>query len=98
MIKKCLQRTHAWFQQQEFKRVVERLKGKAVDSFSQDVTHIVTTVGKLIIDRSRKERFLFLIQDLGKDGKKLARRTLKYLQGIVCGKWILDASCKPVAW
>ncbi|KAH8555257.1 hypothetical protein BGW37DRAFT_476442 [Umbelopsis sp. PMI_123] len=52
----------------EFKSIVQGLNGRIVDEFSQEVTHIVTTV----------------------DEKKLARRTLKYLQGIMCGKWIID--------
>ncbi|GAB5585638.1 hypothetical protein Unana1_00538 [Umbelopsis nana] len=56
--------------QTEFNRLVHRLNGQVADTFSPEVTHIVTTV----------------------DEKKLARRTLKYLQGMVCGKWILDAS------
>ncbi|KAI8979337.1 hypothetical protein BDF20DRAFT_868959 [Mycotypha africana] len=30
------------------------------------------------------------------DSKKLCKRTLKYLQGLLEGKWVVEPSCKPV--
>jgi hypothetical protein len=32
-------------QQNEFKSIVQGLNGRIVDEFSQEVTHVVTTVG-----------------------------------------------------